>query len=285
MSKIILEKNSDIYKLFQKLIVNADRVFFAGLPGVGKSLMLQQLTLMAQEAGRMVHHLQWDTTRPAFETPEILAKYPEIDGVTHAMIRKAVGLWARQGVAEWDRSHNKPEHMLIGEVPLVGNRLMELVKVYDDDIEDILQAERTQFVIPVPSKAVRDVIEANRERTIAKPRHEKESNDAPPNVLRALWHDLYRLAGELGLIDSDVEQVPYSPDIYRSVYMHLLHYRNIQTLDIDTVLKPTGSAYEMDTIVRELCATPEQVTDIMTRLEREFTVDQVQAEVDRWYEV
>ena len=285
MTKIILDKNSKIHHLFEKLVENADRVFFAGLPGVGKSLMLQQLTLMAQETGRTVHLLQWDTTRPAFETPEILAKYPEIDGVTHAMIRKAVGLWARQGLAEWDKSHDKPAHMLIGEVPLGGNRLMELVKSMDDEIEATLQNEKTQFVIPVPSKAVRDVIEASREQTIAQPRHEKETKDAPPNVMRGMWHDLYQLAGALGLTDIQAEKVPYSPNIYRGAYEYLLQRRNVQTLEIDEVLKPSGSAYEMDTIVHDVCATPEQVIEIMAGLEREFTVEQVQADVERWYEI
>ena len=285
MTKIILEENSDIHKLFQSLAFNADRVFFAGLPGVGKSLLLQQLTLMAQGEGRTVHHLQWDTTRPAFETSAILAKYPEIDGVTHAMIRKAVGLWARQGLAKWDRSHDKPEHMLIGEVPLGGNRLMELVKSIDDEIETVLQDAKTQFVIPVPSKAVREVIEASREKTISQPRHEKETKDAPPNVMRGMWHDLYRLAGVLGLTDVQAEKVPYSPDIYRGVYQYLLQHRNVQTLEIDDVLKPSGSAYAMGTAVHELVATLEQVTDIMARLEREYTVAQVQADVERWYKV
>jgi hypothetical protein len=285
MAQIVLQPESDIYILFQHLVTNADRVFFAGLPGVGKSLMLQQLTLMAQEAGRTVHLLQWDTTRPAFETSEVLAKYPEIDGVTHAMIRKAVGMWARQGVAEWDKSHDKPEHMLIGEVPLVGNRLMELAKYYDDDVEAILSDVKTQFITPVPSKAVRDVIETNRERTIIDPSHEKESQDAPPNVLRALWRDLYQLAGQSGLTDGQAESVPYSPEIYSTVYRHLLQHRHGQPIEINEVLKPAGSAYDMDTIVHEIRATPEQVSEILMRLERDFTLDQVQANVERWYEV
>ena len=53
---------------------------------------------MAHEKGRTVHLLQWDVTRASFEMPEVLARYPEIDGVSHAMIRKAMGLWARDGV-------------------------------------------------------------------------------------------------------------------------------------------------------------------------------------------
>lgn len=283
MSKIILQLDSIIYTLFTDLIKDADRVFFAGLPGVGKSLMLQQLTLMAQEAGRNVTLIQWDTTRPVFETSELLGKYPEIDGVTHAMIRKAVGMWARQGVKEWDETHEKPAQMLIGEVPLVGNRLMELAKPYDDDVELILKDERTQFVIPVPSKSVRDVIEANREKTIVDPRHEKETKDAPPNVLRALWHDLYQLAGELGLTDVQADRVAYSPEIYSAVYGHLLQHRNVHILDVDEVLKPAGSAYDFETKIPELSASPAQVTEIMTKLETEFSLEQIEDDVNNWY--
>lgn len=285
MTQIILKQDSTIYRTFENLIKNADRVFFAGLPGVGKSLLLQQLTLMAHAAGRTVHLLQWDTTRPVFETPELMAKYPEIDGVTHAMIRKAVGMWARQGVAEWDQSHNKPEHMLIGEVPLVGNRLMELVKSYDDDIEGILADERTQFVLPVPSKRVRDVIEASREKTIANPRHEKETKDAPPNVMRGTWYDLNRLAVHLGMVTGDAGKVPYSPDVYRGVYEYLLKHRHVRILDIDDVLKPSGSAYDYKTRIPELCATSEQVNDIMAQLETDSTLQQIEDDVSKWYEV
>lgn len=283
MTKIILKPESSIYQTFEALVQNADRVFFAGLPGVGKSLMLQQLTLMAQEAGRTVHLIQWDTTRPIFETPELMTKYPEIDGVTHPMIRKAVGMWARQGVAEWDRAHDKPEHMLIGEVPLVGNRLMELAKPHDDDVESILSSVKTQFMIPVPSQAVRDVIEAQREKTIVDPRHEKETKDAPPNVLRALWHDLYQLAIELGIIDGQADEVSYTPEIYKSVYQHLLQHRYGQALMIDEVLKPSGSAYDFETKIPELSATPEQVNDIMTHLETQFDIQQIKDDVDNWY--
>ncbi len=285
MTDIILKPDSKIYRTFQNLIADADRVFFAGLPGVGKSLMLQQLTLMAKEVGRSVHLIQWDTARPAFEISEVMQKYPEVDGVTHAMVRKAVGMWARQGVEDWDNAHDKPAHMLIGEVPLVGNRLMELAIPHDDKIEKMLKNTRTQFVIPAPSKAVRNVIEANREKTIVEPRHEKETKDAPPNVLRTLWHDLYQLAGELGLTTVEAEKVPYSSEIYTAVYQHLLQHRHVQVLDIDDILKPSGSAYDFASKIPELTASPQQVTEILTQLEANFTIEQVEEEVNNWYKV
>lgn len=285
MTQIILKPESKIYQVFQQLIIDADRVFFAGLPGVGKSLMLQQLTLMAQKAGREVHLLQWDTTRPAFETSDVLVKYPLIDGATHPMIIKAAGIWVRQGVSEWDETHIKPHYMLIGEVPLIGDRLMEIVRSYDDKAESMLNDERTQFVVPVPSKAVREVIEASREKTIANPQHENENQDAPPNLLRALWHNLYRIAGELGLTELQAENVPYSPEIYSAVYRHLLQHRNYQILAINEALKPSGSAYDFDRALPQLIATTEQARQILSELGSKFTAEQVQANAERWYEV
>ena len=65
-------------------------IFVAGLPSSGKSLMLQQLTILAHQAGRRIHSMQWDGARRAFETPEWLAKYPEVNDLTHPGIRKAV---------------------------------------------------------------------------------------------------------------------------------------------------------------------------------------------------
>jgi hypothetical protein len=285
MSKIVIPENSALYTTFQNLAQSCDRVFFAGLPGVGKSLFLQQLALMAQQQGRKVHLLQWDVTRPAFETREVLAKYPEIDGVTHAFIRKVVGLWVRSALLQWQRNYSRPEHMLIGEVPLIGNRLMELAKPVDDEVEAILKNEKTQFLISVPTQSVRQIIESKREKTIAEPRHEKENYDAPPNVVQASWQDVYRIAYELDFVDIQVDNPPYFPEIYSAVFQYLLQHRNTIALTIDEVLKPTGSVYELYNIVGELTASPTEVEQIVSRLENDFTIEEIEADFKRWYQV
>src|SRR4051812_33410477 len=122
-AELVLPRDSALYQALAGAARQRRCVFFAGLPGVGKSLLIQQVALLAREAGLQVHLLQWDVARGAFETPEILARYPEIDGITHAAIRKAAGLWVRQAVQAWDRQYADPSHLLIGEAPLVGNRL------------------------------------------------------------------------------------------------------------------------------------------------------------------
>jgi len=104
--------------------------------------MLQQFALIANEIGRVVHLLQWDVARGAFETPDLLARYPEVNGITHAAIRKAVGLWAREAVWRWERAHGEARHLLIGETPLIGNRLIELAQRREDEVEPLRPAAR-----------------------------------------------------------------------------------------------------------------------------------------------
>src|SRR6266571_3560515 len=90
-------------------------VFFAGLPGTGKSLLAHQLAHLAAVAGRGIHLLQWDVARPVFEAAPAGRRYPLADGVTHAVIRKAAGLWVRHAVAGWSERHRGPEPLLVGE--------------------------------------------------------------------------------------------------------------------------------------------------------------------------
>lgn len=284
MSKIVLPKTTSLYKHFERLAPQTKVIILTGLPGVGKSLYVQQLALMAQSAGRKVHLLQWDMTRSAFETPDILAKYPEIDGVTHAMIRKAVGIWARQAIIEWSEEFSSDEHILIGEATFVGERLMQLAKVKDDSAEKLLCSEQTQFVLPVPSKEVRAQIEDKRAESIANPQHEHEAKDAPPNVLEMLWHEIHHVGYKLGIVDEAQDHPDYDPDVYQKTYEYFLQHRHTTTLFVDTVFERVGSVYDLEHIAGHLQANPEEVTKIMSQLEQDMTVEQVQAEVDTWYQ-
>ncbi|MCC6605181.1 MAG: hypothetical protein IT327_18380 [Anaerolineae bacterium] len=289
MSEIIIPIDSNIYTTFQQLAAQQRLVFLAGLPGTGKSLLIQQLVLLAQQAGRTVHLLQWDVTRSAFETAVNLHTYPEINGVTHPAIRKAVGLWARTAVSHWHQTHDQT-HLLIGEVPLIGNRLTELTQPLADTAETLLSDPDCCFVIPTPSKAVRQVIEESRAQTIARPRHEKEARDAQPNVLQMLWQEVAEIGQQLQLIQkSDFLEKSdfsaYDPGVYTAVYQHLLQHRHHQTLPIDTVLNPNGSAYALPLNGSELAATPAEVAAIMQQIETEFTSDALETAVANWYKL
>ncbi|MAT96085.1 MAG: hypothetical protein CL608_02995 [Anaerolineaceae bacterium] len=281
-SEIILPTNSNIYTTFQQLAAEQRMVFLAGLPGTGKSLLIQQLAVLAQQAGRTVHLLQWDVTRAAFETAANLQTYPEIDGVTHPAIRKAVGLWARTAVHRWHQTHDRT-HLLIGEVPLIGNRLTELTQPLDDEAEPLLSDSTCCFVIPTPSKAVRQVIEDARARSIANPRHEKEARDAQPNVLQMLWEEVAHIGEKLGL--SEDKNVAYDPEVYTAVYQHLLQHRHHQTLPVNTVLNPNGSAYALKINGTELAATPDEVGQIMQQIEQTYTSDALEHAVENWFQL
>jgi hypothetical protein len=106
-------------------------VFFAGLPGTGKSLLVHQLTHLAASAGRSVHLLQWDVApglRGECRRPAISARrrrHPP----RHQKGGRAL---ARRAVVDWHERNPDPRHLLIGETPFVGNRFAELARRLDD---------------------------------------------------------------------------------------------------------------------------------------------------------
>src|SRR5262245_66591830 len=101
-------------------------VIVAGRPGTGKSRLVHQLVHVASGAGRAVHLLQWDVARPVFEASPTGRRYPLDDGVTHAVIRRAAGLWVRDAVAEWNERYPDAGNLLVGGAPLVGNLFVGL---------------------------------------------------------------------------------------------------------------------------------------------------------------
>ena len=281
MADTIFPPGHPLYAVFREAVRSRRIILFTGLPGVGKSLLLKQLASMARSENREVHLLQWDVTRAAFETDEVLTKYPEVDGVTHAAVRKAVGLWTRQGIHDWHTRY--PEQaLLIGEAPLVGNRLVELVQRQDDAAETLLAGEATLFLTPVPSRKIRERIEKSRAQTIQTPQHEREAADAPPNVLEALWLELHRTAVELGLRPN--KETNYDPDVYTRVYEHLLRHRHSQALPINEVLNASGSVYDF-TAQSELAASPDEVTYSLQRVAHNYTETELADTVANWYEV
>jgi hypothetical protein len=273
-------------RLAEQLGRLADRrmVFVAGLPGTGKSLLVHQLVHVAARAGRQAHLLQWDVARPGFEASRAGRRYPQVDGVTHAVIRRAMGLWARGALAAWDERHPAPEHLLVGETPLVGNRFVELARRLDDRAEALLTAASCRFVIVVPSREVRRFIEAERERRSASPRHPREREDASPRVLRDLWRDLVSIeAPGRGAGDAPV---PYDPILYTRVYERVLRHRPREVLALDEIL-PTGtmSVYDFSVQARDLVPTEPEVEAFVREVERGYPdLTALEAEIARWWE-
>ena len=273
-------------------------VFFAGLPGTGKSLLVHQLTHLAASAGRSVHLLQWDVARPAFEASAAGRRYPLADGVTHPVIRKAAGLWARRALVAWDERHPDPRHLLIGETPFVGNRFVELARRLDDPAEALLSAQSCRFVIAVPSREVRRFLEAERERRTASPLHPREREDAPPHVLRALWRDLHGVAIGLGIATPEpdtpggrgqsqgADGPRYDPAVYQHVYETVLRHRYVQALALSTILPTeTLSVYNFAVAPPDLAPAEAEADELIRDVERRYPdAAALQREIARWHD-
>jgi hypothetical protein len=283
MSRLVVGADPRLAEQLRRL---ADRrmVFVAGLPGTGKSLLVNQLVHIAARAGRRVHLLQWDVARPPFQASDAGRRYPQVDGVTHAVIRRATGLWARGAVAAWDARHPAPEHLLVGETPFVGNRFVELARRLDDRAEALLTAASCRFAIAVPSPEVRRVVEAERERRSASPRHPREREDAPPRVLRDLWRDLVSIDGAgRGAGDAPV---PYDPVLYQQVYERVLRHRPREVVAQDVILPTaTMSVYDFDVQASDLAPTASEADALVHEVERRYPdLTVLDAEIARWWE-
>ena len=253
-----------------------------GIPGSGKSLILSQLARLAHAAGRPVHLLQWDVARLAFDTPAVLARFPEVDGVTHAAIRRAAGLWARSAVTEWRSRHAGDDDLLAVEAPLVGGRFAELATPLGGGPKDELSAPDVRFVLVVPSVKVRREIERARDRTSASPGHAREAADAAPRVVSGLWAEVLRAASELGVATSGDG---YDPRVYRRVYERALRHREVEVLALDEVL-PTGdrSAHDIGFWVKRLQPRRQDAEDLVSQVayvyENPADLDE---HMDRWF--
>ncbi|MFO1322883.1 MAG: hypothetical protein U1F15_02360 [Burkholderiales bacterium] len=282
---VVISGERDLEAVLASLARTKRMVFFAGLPGVGKSLFIRELGLAAHAAGRTVHLLQWDLARPTFVSDSMAARYPERDGETHALIRMAVGRWARGAVVRWNRERPGAAHLLIGEVPIVGNRLLDLVQVQADGGESLLAGPEALFVTPVPSTAVRAAIEGARGRTIAKPNHPRESADAPPNMVQLAWREVQAAATAIGAAPPDPDrQSAYDPAAYAAVYRRLLRHRRALTLRVEARLEPRTSVYDRDFDAIELLPTADEAAAAVAQLERECTVAEIERETARWFD-
>jgi hypothetical protein len=262
-------------------------LFVAGLPGTGKSLVVHQLAHLAAAAGRRVHLLQWDVARPVFEASPAGRRYPLVDGITHAMVRKAVGLWARRALVDWHRRHAGPEPLLLGETPFVGGRLMELARPAADAAEPLLAAPACRFVIPVPSAEVRRIVEAERDRRAARPLHPREREDAPPALMREHWRELREVAARLGLAGEGGAGAPWEPDVYLRVYEALLTARHAEALPLDRVLPMAAlSVYDLAVAHTDLVPDEAEADAAIREAERRHPDPAALArDVERWWRV
>ena len=253
---MLIPEGTPLFDALAALARDARMVFFAGLPATGKSLLIRELAHLAHGRGRRVHLLQWDVARPVFEASEAGRPYPQVNGITHGLIRLAAGRWARAAVAGWPARHPGLGDLLIGETPFIGQRFIDLARPAHDAAESVLTDVATRFVIPVPSRALRAHVEAERGRRTEAPVHPREREDAPPDVLRALWGEIAAVAGALGIAGAGTG---YDPHVYRQVYQRLLVHRHATPLPVEVVLPTAGvSAYDFSVPIADLVPTAEE---------------------------
>jgi hypothetical protein len=284
-SAMVIQADIVVYQQLQGFARSQRLVFFAGLPGTGKSLLSHQLTHLAVAAGKTVHLLQWDVARPVFEAHPSAQRYPTVDGVTHGVIRMAVGRWARHALVQWQQDYPESHHLLIGETPFIGHRFIELARRHNDATEELLRGESV-FVIPVPSYQVRHYIETERHRRRTNPVHPQETEDAPSHVLQALWQELVRMAPSLGLSGrTGTAPAPYDPVLYQRVYERLLRHRRVQVLPVNTLL-PTATLSVYTFAVERFSLTPsaEEVRQFIHAVEQDYPqAAALQEDIEQWY--
>jgi hypothetical protein len=285
MSGLLLSPGSPVREALAGLAREARLVFLAGLPGTGKSLLIHQLARLAHAEQRSIWLLQWDVARPLFEQSPAGRTYPAEGGVTHGIVRVAVGLWAREAVVRWSADHPDRTALLIGETPLVGHRLVELARPAADAAEAVLRDPRTRFVIPTPSREVRRHLEAERQRRTSAPLHPREREDAPPDVLHDLWRQLIDAARGLGLVPETAGELPYDPVLYAEVYRSVLRHRRAEVLAVSTLLPAAAmSPYDLGVPSRDLLPGPADVDRYLAEADRRYlSPDALGRELAGWF--
>ncbi len=286
---LVVDDDPALADVLVRLASTARMVFVTGLPGTGKSLLVHQLAHLAHERGRRLHVLQWDVVRPVFEASRAGARYPVVEGVTHAVVRAAVGLWSRRAMVAWHRAHADDPDLLVGETPLVGERFMALARRLDDEAEPRLASSACRFVLPVPSADVRRFLEAERERRTAVPLHPREREDAPPAVLRELWRELVTVASALGIEVTDtsagIDTPEYDPDLYRRVFEALLRHRHLDVVPVDRILRTAAfSVYDLAVPHDEILPAETEASALVDEIVARYPDTRaLERDVARWY--
>lgn len=234
-----------------------------GLPGTGKSLWVREAARLAHDGGRRVHLLQWDVARLAWDTPAIVARFPEIDGVTHAVIRKALGLWVRAAIAHWFEQPLAAHDLLLVEAPLIGGRFAELAKRVDDPLESRLADETTLFVVVAPAEKLQQKLRARRAQELAHGRHSLEQHNASVAVLDRQVQAIENIAAQLGM--TAAHPGGYDPDLYVRVLQAVLKHRRVMLVRPASLLPDAGSVYEIEQGARRIEATRAAVADTLAR--------------------
>lgn len=282
----VFSARGDTATALQATAQHARCVVICGVPGMGKSLLLREQARIATDLGRTVHRLQWDIARQSFERSDILARYPEIEGSTHPVIRRAAGLWVRRAVAHWWSTHQGAAHLLLIEAPLVGARFMELARQESDAAEACLASPATTFLVPVPSREVRVAIQAARVSDSAAPVHERDAASAIPVLVDVLWQEVVTAAQAL-TIACEPEKHPdgtqrYSPELYAALFHQILRHRHVAQVPVTQIVTAPGSPHAHAHASPELAPEDSEVSALIAAAEAEGVTEVLHAS-ENWY--
>lgn len=282
-SKMVIPTNSPVFQALQKAATSAKAVVFSGLPGVGKSLYINQFQLIAAHLGRNITIIQWDIARKSFEAEAIATIFPMGDGVVHNGVKLSAGKWLLDTIKTWLATHSDDNNLLLIEAPLVGHRFIELAKIQEEKmVEDFFKSEAFQMIVPIPSKKVRAKIEADRRAQISD--DATTWTGAKPSVMLMIWKMICGIANEFGRDIPMDGQPPYDPEIYEFVFSKILQRRHFTPLHIDEIysisieneadLHNTGS----------LAADEETANQYANRVVEQYPdLDEIDKVVEGWY--
>lgn len=279
----MIPTDSEVYLRLEGLVSSSSILVISGLPGVGKSLYVNQVIEIAKAKHRKVTVIQWDVARKAFETDELSKLFPMGEGVVHNGVKLCAGSWLKDTVAEWIRNHNVENDFLLVEAPLVGHRFVEIMQVQDDEeIESFLASEKMKVFVPIPSREVRNKIEEARMAQV-----DEGANSwmgAKPSVMLLIWKELCQLANDLGKNIDVTGQPSYDPEVYEFVFHKVLQNRHFVPIVIDEVfeidMQDEKELHDNGSLMPDLGSANSIGEEIKTSYPELSEIDSV---IDNWY--
>ncbi len=281
--KSVIPEASSVYQALTNAAKTAKAVIFSGLPGVGKSLYINQFQIIAAAAGKKVTVIQWDIARKSFETKEIATRFPMGPGIVHNGVKLSIGKWLIDTVKTWLVNHPTNTDLLLIEAPLVGHRFIELATIQADEaLESFFNSKAFQILVPIPSKKVRLKIEADRSAQVAE--DAKVWTGAKPSVMLMLWKMICGIANEFGRNIPMEGQPAYDPEVYAFVFGKILQHRHFTPLEIDEIY-PISIENEADLHNTGSLAASDQVANEYAELiaAQYPNLADIDAVVDDWY--
>ena len=207
-------------------------------------------------------------------------------GVTHGVIRKAAGLWARQAVVQWHQRYPEAGHLLIGETPFVGIAssnshagvrmpLSHCCRRPVSSCRCLPGLYGTSSKLNASAAASDHSMPRN-----AKTRPPRSCVTSGASSLALLQRSVLRVA-----LSASTAEEPYDPALYQTVYQRLLTQRQVLVRPMDIILPTTTlSVYDFAVPRHDVVPTAEEVARFIGEVEQQYpNLNVLQQDIDRWY--